>query len=280
MLLLNSTSKIQVVTGSTGTIEVHASWMDFLAGVVTPGPTNTPTITTATTTDVVASPAASTTRNVKFLSVSNDHATTSNAIDINHTDGTNVETIWQGTLLAGETVVLDANGIWTVYTANGVPKLASTKLDAKLVVTSDVINATTSFADVTGLTQAIQSGKKYNFECHLYHIENAATTGAQFGYNIGAAPTVVRIQEISVVIPSLTASTMQSNAGDVTARDTAAVVSGTSATTPGVVLAILSGYIQPSADGTFAIRCASEVAVAAGLTVKAGSWLRIWEADN
>ena len=35
-----------------------------------------------------------------------------------------------------------------------------------------------------------------------------------------------------------------------------------------------------AADGTFAVRCASEVAVAAGLTVKAGSWLRLWETDN
>lgn len=46
------------------------------------------------------------------------------------------------------------------------------------------------------------------------------------------------------------------------------------------LLVKLSGYIQPSANGTFAIRCKSEIAVAAGLTVKAGSWLRIWETDN
>jgi len=53
-------------------------------------------------------------------------------------------------------------------------------------------------------------------------------------------------------------------------------------TGPGAVnmLAIISGYIVPSADGTFAVRCASEVAVASGLTIKAGSWLRIWETDN
>jgi hypothetical protein len=42
-------------------------------------------------------------------------------------------------------------------------------------------------------------------------------------------------------------------------------------------LAILSGYINPSAAGTFAVRGQSEVAVAAGLTVKKGSWLHLFE---
>ena len=69
MLLLASTADlIRVVTGSSGTVEVHASFVDVAAGVITPGRTNTPTITTATTTTVVASPAASTQRNVKLLS--------------------------------------------------------------------------------------------------------------------------------------------------------------------------------------------------------------------
>ena len=32
-------------------------------------------------------------------------------------------------------------------------------------------------------------------------------------------------------------------------------------------------------DGTFALRCASEVAVAGGLVIKAGSWMRLREID-
>ena len=152
------------------------------------------------------------------------------------------------------------------------------KLDAKLRVVSDVVNATTSFADVTGLTQALLSGKKYAFEAWLFHQTNATTTGAQFGVNIGATPTVLNLSSISQITASVTAATFGSSAM-VTAVDTAAVVETTG---PGAVnmLAVLAGFIQPSADGTFAIRCKSEVAVASGLTVKAGSWLRIWEVDN
>src|SRR5262245_19632050 len=124
MLLLTSTSdKIQVVTGSTGTIEVHASWIDNASGVITPGRTNTAAISTATTTDVVGSPGSSTQRNVITLSVKNDHSSSSNAIEVLHTDGTNAETIWEGTLLAGEMVVLDAYGVWTYYDAAGAVKV-------------------------------------------------------------------------------------------------------------------------------------------------------------
>lgn len=123
MLLLTSTSDlIQVITGSATSVEVHASWVDNASGTITPGRTNTAAITGATTTTVVASPAASTQRNVKHLSIKNDHATLSNVIEVIHTDGTNVETLWEGTLLAQESVVLDANGLWTSYSPGGSQK--------------------------------------------------------------------------------------------------------------------------------------------------------------
>jgi hypothetical protein len=105
VLLLTSTSdKIQVVTGSSGTVEVHASWVDNASGTITPDRANT-SISSATTTDVVDSPGASTQRNVKLLAVRNDHASTSNTVEIRHTDGTTPVTLWSGTLLAGEAVV-------------------------------------------------------------------------------------------------------------------------------------------------------------------------------
>src|SRR6266850_2690370 len=126
MLLLTSTSDlIQVITASSGTINVHASWMDNLSGTITPGRTNTATISTATTTTVVGSPASSTQRNIKHISIFNNHASTSNLITVQHTDGTNVEPIWKGTLLAGEFVVIDNEGNWTAYTSGGVKKESS-----------------------------------------------------------------------------------------------------------------------------------------------------------
>lgn len=280
MLLLSSTAdKLRLVTGSAVDVDVHASFVDITGSpsVATPSRTNSK-ITTATTTDIVASPAASTIRNVKTLHVHNVHASSSVLITINHTDGTNVVKLYEVTLLAGERLAYVEGQGFRVIDVNGAERISTVKLDAKLRVVSDVVNATTSFADVTGLTQNLQSGKKYAFECHLFHQTNATTTGAQFGVNIGAAPTVLDLCAIQQITSSVTAAAYGSSAM-VTARDTAAVVETTG---PGAVnmLAILSGFIQPSADGTFAIRCASEVAVASGLTIKAGSWLRIWETDN
>jgi hypothetical protein len=68
-----STDKLQVVTDAAATLDVVISWTDWLSGSPTPGTTAT-AITTATTTDVVATPAASTTRNVKHITIRNKHA--------------------------------------------------------------------------------------------------------------------------------------------------------------------------------------------------------------
>jgi len=276
MLILTNpgtADKIQVVTGSAVTVDVHATHIDCSTAtppvVEAPSRTNT-AISSATTTDVVAGPASGKVRNVKTLHIRNK-GTASCDVTVQHviSGGTTAE-LHKATLAVGDMLeYVEGIGFFQVT--------PSVRLDARLRVASDVTNATTSFADITGLTCPVVSGKHYNFEAHLYHISNATTTGAQFGVN---GPTVsnMRIQEIDVILGSLTAATMGSSTTDVTARDTAAMAETTGAAT--VVMAILSGWFNPSANGTFAVRCASEVAVASGLIVKAGSWCRIWEADN
>lgn len=276
MLLLTSTSDlVRVVTGSSGAIAVHASWVDNTAGIITPGRTNTASITGATTTTVVASPAASTQRNVKHLNIRNTHASVANLVTVQHTDGAVSEDLWTGTLLAGEALVLGEQGSWTLYDTNGAVKPSTSKLDVRLRVVNDIIYATAAtMADITGLTTPLKSGKTYVFVSHLYHISAATTTGAQFSVNIGAAPTVLVFASYSGVTNSVTAGTMA--LGSATTRDTAATAQTTDSAN--ITLTILSGYIQPSADGTFAMRATAEVA--ANMTVKAGSWLHLRETDN
>jgi hypothetical protein len=275
MFLVSTSDKISVITDAAVTTDVQASYADYDGSAVTPGRKNS-AITTATTTDVVLAPASSVYRKVKTLGIRNRHATTSVGIIVQHTDGTTVAQLWAGTLLAGEVVCYIEGVGWQYFAAGGAPKVAATKLNTILRVISDVINATTSFADVTGLTVPLLSGRKYNFEAHLFHVNDATTTGSRFGYNIGAAPTLGIIGTIDTVTPSVTAAAM--SAGVTATRDVAATAQTTGSLSQR--LAILSGFVQPSADGTFAIRCASEIAVAAGLTVKAGSFLWIRETDN
>jgi hypothetical protein len=122
MLLMTSASDlVKVTTESSGDIEVHASWLDNNSGTITAGRTNTAHITGTGATTVVASPSTGQ-RNVKHLNVFNNHASVSNLITVSHTDGSNEQVVWKGTLLAGESVVLDAEGKWTLYDANGQVK--------------------------------------------------------------------------------------------------------------------------------------------------------------
>ena len=114
MLLLTSISdKIRLTTAESCDIEVHASYVDLSGTTVTPGRLNT-AISTATTTDVVASPGSGTQRNVKLLTVRNAHATASVTVTILHTDGTTQVEIIKRVLIAGESLIYTDSTGFTV----------------------------------------------------------------------------------------------------------------------------------------------------------------------
>jgi hypothetical protein len=101
MILLTSTvDLLRVTTSVAASVDVHASWVDLNGSTVTPGRTNT-VITSATTTTVVASPASSTARNVKTLSLRNKHASLATVATVLHTDGTTIATLYEITLAPG-----------------------------------------------------------------------------------------------------------------------------------------------------------------------------------
>jgi hypothetical protein len=82
-LLLTSTSDIVrlITSAAVSTMEVHTSYMDVNGTTITPGRTNT-RITTATTTTIVGSPAASTQRNVKAIYCTNNSSGTSCTVSV------------------------------------------------------------------------------------------------------------------------------------------------------------------------------------------------------
>jgi hypothetical protein len=87
MLILASTSdRLQVLVGSAGAINVHASFLDNVAGAVNPGRKNT-AITTTGVAEIVPPPLASVQRNVKTLHIHN-HGTNTNVVTVQHNDGT------------------------------------------------------------------------------------------------------------------------------------------------------------------------------------------------
>ena len=120
MLLLTSTSDIVRLTTSaaTSTIEVHASFVDMSGTTITPGRANT-RITTATTTTIVDSPAASTQRNVKAIYVTNNSTGTNCIVGVEHFDGTNSVELMQFVLLPGENMGYREDGSWVHRDSQG-----------------------------------------------------------------------------------------------------------------------------------------------------------------
>jgi hypothetical protein len=117
MIYLASTSdKLQVITSSANPVHVHASYVDLSGSTVTPSRANT-SISAAATTDVVASPGASTTRKIKFLSLFNDHATAAQDITIRHTDGTTTADLWAASVPAQSGMIFDEKFGWRVMGA-------------------------------------------------------------------------------------------------------------------------------------------------------------------
>jgi hypothetical protein len=286
MLLLTSASDlIQVQTSAAGNVEVHASWLDVTGTpqVVTPGRTNTADITTAATTTVVGSPAASTQRNVKHLNIHNESATITNTIDVIHTDGTTAHDLIRCTLLPEETLIFDAEGKWTHYDADGVPKIGTPNIFTRALA-ADQSNSTTTLTEVTGLTLALPIGT-YQFKYTVIYQAAALTTGVRFSGNYTG--TVSKFAAFRRgVDTSATAATAAPNQDNVQAA--AAVMFSFSARAKstlgwGTTLSVdtINADMLEIIEGTFVVTAAGNIAlwhgseVAAASTVMAGSSLSV-----
>lgn len=157
MILSSVSDLIRIITASAVTVDVQASWSDQTTTLFTPGRTNT-AITTATTTTVVGSPAASTQRLIQSLKIKNKHAASSNLITVEHYDGaTAVQTI-KYTLLAGEMLQYDGR-TWQLLDATGAIKTSAgaggsadglNRISAGTQIADTL--ATVSFADSNGIS--------------------------------------------------------------------------------------------------------------------------------
>ena len=120
--MLTSTSDLlQIVTGATQSIQVHASWIDSTGTTTTPGRQNT-IITTATTTTVVASPTSGVARDVKALVVENA-GTAAELVTVEHTDGTHVVQLVSMNLPAGNALEWAGKSGWRLVGSTGTRQL-------------------------------------------------------------------------------------------------------------------------------------------------------------
>lgn len=278
MLILDSTTKkIQVVLNTsvtTNQLPCVTSWRDIVTGSSFVPGSNIVNSNNTTDVDIVAAPAASTYRVVDFISVYNNDTTAKTVtikFDVSGTDSI----ITSVSLAPGERVQYQEGQGWTCYTNNGSIKQSfaagsaapissgwnSTVLGADVTNNNAVAN---TIADVTGLSFAVNSGSKYWFRFWIWYTAAATTTGSRWSIN---GPTTTSLAYRSDY--GITATTRTLN--DAVAYDIPAASNASSVATTGN-LAIINGYIQPSANGTVIARFASEVASSA-IVAKAGSFV-------
>jgi hypothetical protein len=268
LLLATTTDKLQIITSSTSALDVHASYVDASNTTLVPsggGKQNT-AIASAATTDVLAVPGASTVRNLKAMTVRNK-GSASNDVTVQFNQNGTLFEIYKVTLLPGFTLQYFEDAGWIMSTAPNFFRI--------MRVGTAYVNATTGFTDITGLQAAVKSGLNYEFDAMLIHANDASTTGSRFGIN-GPSLTNVLVSTIDTVTTSTTASAHSS--GTAAAVDTAATAQSTGSTNNR--LAVIAGSFTAGADGTFSMRGASEIGIAAGLTVRVGSHCKIWTATG
>ena len=136
-----------------------------------------------------------------------------------------------------------------------------------VVLTADRTNATTSYADITDLSFAVSAATRYDIECLFQYNANATTTGIGIGWTGPASPTFTTGQMIS----GLTGATIGGTT--IVGNDTGAVTTASVATTGNS--ATFHGVWSNGANaGTLQMRFKSEVAIAAAIIIKAGSFCK------
>lgn len=274
IILTETTDKLQIVLQgaiTTNQLRVCTSWRDITTTAYTPGRTvaNTNGVTDV---DIVPAPAASTQRVCDFLSVYNSD--TANAVVTIKFDANGTEyELCKVTLGVAERLEYHDGHGFRIFANNGSIKTtysngsqASSSALQTTVLGSDVTNnnaVANTIADVTGLSFGVTSGLLYFFRFVIQYTAAATTTGSRWTINGPGITSLIYHSQYS-----LTTTTNTLNEG-LSAYDSPAASSASSAAT-GANVAIIEGFIKPSADGTVIARFASEVSSSA-IVAKAGS---------
>jgi hypothetical protein len=271
MILLKSTDSLRLVTGSTADVDVAAFFGDLASGAVTPG-NQASTIASAATTTIVSAPSASTYRTVRFLSIRNRHASTSNTVTVQFYDGSTAYEIKKVALAAGQELIYDEANGWQYVNAQGLVQQAnalgamapaSSSMNT-VVLSSDVTNnnvTANTIADVTGLSFSVTAGSTYWFRFVIPYTSAATTTGSRWSVS---GPTATSLYYTSRYTLTATAETVNY----VSAYDSPASSNASSLTASNV--AVIEGFVTPSANGTLIARFASEITLSA-IVAKAGA---------
>ena len=133
MYLSATNEKLQVVLGSTVTtnqLEWHCSYQDITsAGMTLPQSSSQGLTNNTTDVDMVAAPAAATTRQVIIINIYNDD-TVSQTVTVKKDVGGTDTILWKGVLQAGDTLYWSREDAWSIITGTSVAAVTFTTFTA------------------------------------------------------------------------------------------------------------------------------------------------------
>jgi hypothetical protein len=160
LLLAATTDKLQLVTDVICDVDTYAAMMDYTT-VVAPVAPQLATIVTATTTDIVAAPATSTTRNVKHLNIRNAHASIAVTVTVLFNRSATVYELFKARLSPGDTLEYQEGVGWFVVTTVEPPLIVFNQaVTSQALGTADVY-LTGSFIV---FPRAPKVGTRYNLQ--------------------------------------------------------------------------------------------------------------------
>ena len=117
-----TTETLEVTTSSAASLDYSVSYMDNASGTLTPGSSHG-NIASATTTTILAAPAASTQRAVAAVTLCNVSTTTSNALTLKHDTAGTERVISRLSLAPNDCAIFDNTGGPRLTNSTGVQKL-------------------------------------------------------------------------------------------------------------------------------------------------------------
>ena len=297
MILLTTTGEsVEVVTGGAGAVDYIVSWVDITTSALTPG-SGDGAITTATTTTIVAAPGASTSRQIKGITIRNTDAAANAVVVRKDNSGSSREFI-SATLALDESLHFTDTEGWVKIDANGqrqcvvstvapvpswvrAPHFATNNLTATKTLTSGSCFAVYLGKAPYALSQVRVRLRVTTAAATITWAEVAVAIG---GVNVGTNPslTVLGYSDVSAVINSTGQKTVlvSVSAGRlIAAGEDVWVVIGNSATTAGVVRAqSIADDLQVGVQASVAQRPSTILGTPTAFTIEGATTLAPWVA--
>jgi hypothetical protein len=270
-----ATDKLQLITSAAGNVDVVVAFVDAASSTLVPSGSGTQVtnITTAATTDILATPAASTTRAVEFISIRNKHASIVNDVTVVHDKaGTDTE-IHKETLQPGEMLEYESGLGWfkLAAAATGFGDVLMRALIADQ--TGGNVSTAQNWFPTLGAV-AVEAGVNYKMEGLLHTVRAAGATSHTTGLLFGGTATITAIQWHCAVNTADSDANIAQNrtAGEVATNTT---VKAASTSTTEAFTMRLNGIVEINAAGTFIPQFIYSAAPGGAPTIERGTYFKL-----